>query len=176
MKTVIYMGLFLFTGTLFAQVQPREVKEEVEVKTVKVKDNEKTSENKVRVVTRETADVELDENDKNKTNQNRLPATTKVEKMTYVDENVLTSETSYKMGDGNYVFSPSESGFEMSHTTSNNQSQNIGKSWASSIKGYYIVEGGPHSGIGYFDQNGNFVTEFYNKDTKKVEVKTYLKK
>lgn len=175
MKRVIYIGVLLITNTLFAQEQPKEIKEEVEVKTVKVKDNEKTTENKVKVVTRETSQVELDENDINKVNQNRLPTTSKVEKMVYVDNAVLTNETSYKMDEGNYVFSPSAAGFEMSQSTSNNQSQNIGRSWASSIKGYYIVDGASHSGIGYFDQNGNFVTEYYNKDTKQVEVKTYLK-
>jgi len=176
MKHVIYICLFLFAGTVFSQEQPKEVKEEVEVKTVKVKDNEKTTENKVKVVTRETSDVELDENDKNQVNQDRLPATTKVEKMTYVNNNVLTSETSFKTNDGNYMFSPNETGFEMSQSTENNQSINVGKSIASSIKGYYIVDGGSQSGIGYFDQDGNFVTEYYNKDTKQVEVKTYLKK
>lgn len=175
MKHVIYMGLFLMTGILYAQEQPKEVKEEIEVKTVKVKDSEKTTENKVKVVTRETSQVELDENDKNKVNQNRLPSTPKVEKTTYVDENILLNETSFKMEDGTYVFSPNKTGFEMSQSTQNNQSKNVGKSWASSIKGYYIVDGASHSGIGYFDQNGNFVTEYYNKDTKKVEVKTYLK-
>lgn len=176
MKYAIYIGLFLMAGNVFAQEQPKEIKEEVEVKTVKVKDSEKTTENKVKVVTRETSKVELDENDKNQVNQNRLPATTKVEKMIYVDNNVLTNETSYNMDDGNYVFSPNETGFEMSQNTENNRSQSIGKSWASSIKGYYIVDGTSHPGIGYFDQNGNFITEYYNKETQKVEVKTYLKK
>ncbi|WP_111307118.1 hypothetical protein [Confluentibacter sediminis] len=182
MRHVIYICLFLFTGTVFAQEKPKEVKEEVEVKTIKIKDNEKTTENKVKVVTRETNDIELNENDKNKTNQERIPTATKVEKLTYIDNDggdsydVLTKETSYKMADGNYVFSPSDNGFEMSHSMDNNQSEKIGKSWAASIKGYYIVDGTSHSGIGYFDKNGNFVTEYYNKDTKQVEIKTYLRK
>ncbi|WP_100611585.1 hypothetical protein [Confluentibacter lentus] len=183
MKHVIYICLLLFAGTVFAQQKPKEVKEEVEVKTVKVKDNEKTTENKVKVVTRETSDVELDEKDKNKTNQDRVPGTTKVEKKTYVDNDasdkysILTSETYYKMDDGNYVFSPSEQGFQISHSKGDNQPQNIiGKSWPTSLKGYFIVDGASQSGIGYFDQNGNFVTEYYNKSTKQVEVKTYLKK
>src|SRR5690606_41487637 len=97
MKHIICMGLFLLVGTLFAQEQAREIKEEVVVKTVKVKDNEKTRENKVKEVTRETSDVELNENDINKVNQDRLPAKTKVEKTTYVDDNILLNETSYKL-------------------------------------------------------------------------------
>lgn len=176
MKHIICMGLFLLVGTLFAQEQPMEVKEEVVVKTLKVKDNEKTTENKVKEVTRETSDVELNESDINKVNQDRLPAKTKVEKTTYIDDNILLNETSYKLDNANYVFSPNNDGFEMLQSNENNQSQQVGKSWATSVKGYYIVDGTPHSGIGYFDQNGNFVTEFYNKDTKQVEVKTYLKK
>lgn len=183
MKYIIYVGLFLFAGIVFAQDKPKEVKEEMEVKTVKVKDNEKTTENKVKVVTRETSTVELDEKDKNKVNQDRLPAITKVEKKTYVDNDasnkydILTTETYYKTDDGNYVFSPSEQGFQISHAKGENHPQNIiGKSWPTSLKGYYIVDGASHSGIGYFDQNGNFVTEYYNKATKQVEVKTYLKK
>jgi hypothetical protein len=176
MKNLVYILILLISTSVLAQVTPKEIKEEVEVKTLKVKDNEKTTQRQVKVITRETADVELDENDANKTNQERVAATTKVEKMTYVNDNVLTNETSYKMNDGNYVFSPNETGFEMSQSRENNQYEKIGKSWASSVKGYYIVDGAAHSGIGYFDQSGNFVTEYYNNDTKQVEVKTYLKK
>jgi len=182
MKNVMYICLFLFVGTVFAQEKPKEVKEEVEVKTVKVKDNEKTTENKVKVVTRETSDIVFDEEDKNKMDKDRIPSTTKVEKKVYVDNDasdsydILTSETYYKINDGNYVFSPVEKGFVISQGVKNDKSKSIGKSYASSVKGYYIVDGASHSGIGYFDQNGNFVTEYYNKDTKQVEVKTYLKK
>ena len=174
--------LILVYSNCCKQEKPKEVKEEVKVKKVKVKNNEKTTENKVKVVMRETNEVQLDKSDKNKINQKRVPATSKVEKMTYIDNDegdsydVLTTETYYKMNNWNYLFSPIENGFEMAQNIANNRSKKVGNSYASSIKGYCIVDGPKNSGIGYFDNRGNFVTEYYNKDTKQVEVKTYIKK
>ena len=47
MKNLLYLGALLICTSAIAQEKPKEVKEETEVKIVKVKDNDKTTEKKV---------------------------------------------------------------------------------------------------------------------------------
>ena len=68
MKNLVFITALIISGTLFAQEKPKEVKQETEVKTVKTNNGEKITEKKTKIVTRETSDITLDENDKNKTN------------------------------------------------------------------------------------------------------------
>lgn len=181
MKNVLLIAAFILSGTLFAQEKPTEVKKETEVKTVKTNHGVKTSEKSVKVVTKETSNVELDENDKNKIDQSRVKSTTKVEKDVYVDNddntgyNMLSTETYFISDGGSYAFSPNEKGFGMNFNSEDDASVEIGNSWVSSNKAYYIVDGEAHSGIGHFNTNGDFVVEYYNKDTQQVEVKVYKK-
>ena len=180
MKKLIYLGALLICTVAMAQEKAKEVKEETEVKTIRVKDNDKTTEKKVKVVTRETTNVELDENDKNKVNQDRITSPTKVEKLVMVDDgkdnryDFLTKETYYVLGDQKCLFTPNDRGFDIAFG-SDDESVKITKALTSSNQGYYIIGGGTHSGIGYYDSNGNFVVEYYNKDTNNVEMKTYKK-
>ena len=177
MKNLLFIAALILTGTLFAQEKPKEVKQETKVKIVKTNDGQKITKKKEKVVTLETTEIEFDENDKNKTDQDRVNSNTKVEKVVYVDNddnngyNFLTKETYYISDGGNYAFSPNKNGF----CINNDKSIEIGKSWVSSNEAYFIVDGEAHSGIGHFNTNGDFVVEYYNKDSQQVEVKTYLK-
>ncbi len=181
MKNLFLIAAFILSGTLLAQMEPTEVKKETEVQTVKTNHGGKVTKKSVKVVTKETANVELDKNDKDKIDQNRVGATTKVEKEVYVDNgdssgyNMLTKETYFVSDGGNYAFSPNEQGFGMTFNPENEASVEIGNSWISSNEGYYIVEGETQSGIGHFNANGDFVLEFYNNETRQVEVKVYKK-
>ncbi len=181
MKNLFLIAAFILSGTLLAQMEPTEVKKETEVKTMKTNHGDKVSKKSVKVVTKETANIELDKKDKDKIDQSRVKATTKVEKDVYVDNDdktgytMLTTETYFVSDGGTYAFSPNEKGFGMNYNPEDDASVEIGKSWASSNQGYYIVDGEAHSGIGHFNANGDFVVEYYNKDTQQVEVKVYKK-
>lgn len=181
MKNLLFIAALILSGTLIAQDKPTEVKKETEVKTVKTNHGAKTTAKSVKVVTKETSNIELDENDKDKIDQSRVEATTKVEKDVYVDNddntgyNMLTTETYFISDGGTYAFSPNDKGFGMNFNSEADDSVEIGNSWVSSNKAYYIVEGEAHSGIGHFNAEGDFVVEYYNKDTRQVEVKTYKK-
>lgn len=85
MKNILLMLSLVVIGAAYAQEKPKEVKEEVEVRTLKSKDEDKTVEKKLKVITRETASVELDEKDKNKTNQDRVKSPKTVEKTVMID-------------------------------------------------------------------------------------------
>ncbi|WP_166966539.1 hypothetical protein [Yeosuana marina] len=183
MKNVIVLIAILLSVNLFAQEAPTEVKKETEVKTIKTKDADKTTEKKIKVVTSETASVELDKKDKNKVNQDRIGATKKVEKTVSIDNDddnnydVLSQETYYILGEENYRFTPNEKGFDITFDKNkdNNHFIKVGKAWTTSNDSYYILNGEIHSGIGYFDSNGNFAVEYFNKETNQVEVKTYMR-
>ncbi len=183
MKNLILLIAIILSGNLFAQEKPKDVKQETEVKTVKTKDENKTTEKKIKVVTRETASVELDEKDKNKTNQDQVEGTTTVKKTVFIDNDsdnnydILTQETYYVLGDEKYMFTPNKRGFDIAYDDieANDRFVKIGNAWTTSSNGYYIINGEKHSGIGYFDANGNFTTEYYNNDTGQVEVKTYIR-
>lgn len=179
MKNIVYMAALLLCGTAFAQEKPTEVKEEAKVKVVKTKEGDKHIEKKVKVVTRETANVELNKNDKDKVNQSRVPATKKVEKMVMVDDDAdhsfdtLTKETYFVSGDENFKFSPSNQGFDIAFDNDNDKFVRIGKAWSTTANGTYLIRGKMHNGIGYFDKDGNFVIEYWNKDSEQMEKMTY---
>ena len=182
MRKLLIMFALIITGNAFAQEKPKEVKEETEIKTVKIKDDKQIKEKKLKVVTRETESVELDEKDKYKVNQDRVKAPKKVEKMVFVDNDddstydLLTKETYYIIGDEKYLFTPNNKGFDIAFNRDEDKFVKVDKVWATSTDGYYLLNGQMHSGIGYFDKDGNFTVEYYDKDTDKIEVKTYMRK
>ncbi|MFD1162187.1 hypothetical protein [Hwangdonia seohaensis] len=181
MKNLIFAFALLFIGSAMAQEKPKEVKQETKVKIVKTKNDKETSEKKVKVITRETADVKLDKKDENKVNQNRVNATKKVEKMVMVDDDndadydVLTKETFFVSGNETYKFTPNERGFDIIFDKDENEFVKIGKAWSTSASGNYIIRGEMHNGIGYFDKNGNFVVEYFDDASKRIKKMTYSK-
>tara|TARA_R110002049_G_scaffold188124_9_gene356430 strand:- start:1575 stop:2132 length:558 start_codon:yes stop_codon:yes gene_type:complete len=180
MKTYVYLFAFLFVGYAMAQEKPKEVKEKVETKTVKVNDGEKTTEKKVKVITRETTSVKLDEKDKNEVNQDRVNSISKVEKLIMVDNDVdgdydfLTKETFYKIGDKNYLFKPNKRGFNIAFNNNKSKFEPVESALSTSKNGHYLVNGETYAGIGYFNSNNDFVIEYYDKDTDGIKTKTYL--
>tara|TARA_R110002049_G_scaffold87533_2_gene221922 strand:- start:14595 stop:15149 length:555 start_codon:yes stop_codon:yes gene_type:complete len=179
-KIILSIGVLLLSVGVTAQQKQKEVKQETEVKTVRVNDGEKISEKKVKVITREEADVELDAMDENKVNQKRIPSTPKVEKTVMVDNDsdydydTLSKVSYYKSGDSDYMFSPIAYGFDISKGNTASEYEKIGTAWVSHSKGHYIINGDMHDGIGYFDDQGNLVIEYYSDDSNKIEAKTYI--
>ncbi|NJX15111.1 hypothetical protein [Tamlana crocina] len=181
MKYLAYiMAMFVFTTT-WAQETPKEVKQETQVKTVKYDDGEATTEKKVKVVTRETADVKLDKKDKEKVNQQRVKSTKKVEKMLMVDDDndaefdLLTKTTHFVNDNGQYKFTPTNRGFDIAFDNDNNQFVEIGSAWTTQSGGNYIISGEVQNGIGYFNKNGDFVIEYYDETSNQIKTKIYTK-
>lgn len=181
MKKVILSILALVVSfNVIAQEKPKEVKEETEVKTVKINDGEKISEKKVKVVTREEAHVELDEKDAQKVNQSRVDSNVKVKKTVSVDNDsdnnydTLSTVTYCKLGDNNYRLTPNEIGFDIAFNHDASTFEKVGTAVSSGSKGHYIVNGKSYNGIGYFDNDGNLIVEYYNSNKNMVETKTYI--
>lgn len=181
MRNILFVFAMLTFSIFQAQETPKEVKVETETKTVNVKTSEGTTEKKLKVITKETSDITLDDQDMNKVNQNRLKSDVLVEKTIMIDNDgdsnydVLTTQTYYKLGNSGYRFSPNEKGFDISFSDEESKFKRVGNAWNTSASQYYIVNDDMHSGIGHFDTNGNFVIEYYNKELDVVEIKTYEK-
>ena len=181
MKNLKYitLGIFLISTSVFAQNKNKQQKEEVEVKTTKIKDNEKTVENKVKTITIENSDVVLDKKDEFKTNQKRVESPSKVEKMVMIDNDadnaydLITKDTYYKLGNKKYVFMPNKKGFDMAFDNNGDEFVKIGKAIHAHKSDHFIIKDKKRTGIGSFDADGNFMVQFYNESNDNVEVKTY---
>tara|TARA_R110001583_G_scaffold32257_1_gene110363 strand:- start:194 stop:751 length:558 start_codon:yes stop_codon:yes gene_type:complete len=179
MKTYVYLFVFLFVGYAMAQEKPKEVQEKVETKTIKVNDGEKTTEKKVKVITRETTAVKLDEGDKDKVNQERVENVSKVEKMVLVDDDedgeydFLTKDTYFKLNDKNYVIKPNNRGFDIAFNKDKSKFMVVENVLSTNRDGHYLVHGESYAGFGYFTSSHDFVIEYYDKDTDSIKIKTY---
>ncbi len=182
MKNLAYALAILICGTAMAQEKPTEVKKETEVRTVKYNDGDTTREGKIKVVSKETAHVKLDKTDANKVNQDRVAATKKVQTTVMIDNDkdtaydVLTKETYYINANDEYKFSPDESGFMIALNNQKDEFVEIGKAWMTHAPGRYIVKGEVYDGIGYFNEDGSFVIEYYDEASKSIKSKTYREK
>lgn len=179
MKNLIYVGIFLVSGALFAQDKPRSMSETTEVKTVKVNNGEEVVENKVKVTTREEKEIRLDKEDDGQVNQDMVLHNDKtVTKTIEIDnDNDPFYDSEIKLvtyvNDGNeYSFVKSTNGFTVSMNDSNTK---YGNAMRSTIDGnYYIFNNKDYSGIGYFDNDESFVVEYYDNDSNSLITKKYL--
>ncbi|WP_396601080.1 hypothetical protein [Algibacter sp. R77976] len=175
MKNLIYLFAVFISTTAMAQEDVAEVKQETEIKTIKYKNGDGIKEDKVKIITRETSNVKLDGKDKNKINQGRVDATKKVEKMVMIDNDsddeydILSKETFYKSGDQNYKFTPHDKGFNMAFDNNNNMFVGVGEAWNSQKPGNYIVKGNSYNGLGFFDNKGDFVVQYYDEATQAIK-------
>lgn len=179
MKNIIYLLAVFICTTTTAQEKATEIKQETKVKTVKYKNADSVKEDKVKVITRETSNVELDEKDKNKVNQDRVDATKKVEKMVMIDNDadndydILSKETYFISGEQNYKFTPNDNGFDMAFDNNNNKFVGVGNAWKSLNAGSYIVKGDNYNGIGFFNKNGDFVVQYYDEASGSLKTITF---
>ncbi|WP_405293002.1 hypothetical protein [Algibacter sp. Ld11] len=182
MKNYIYMFVLLICGTAMAQEKPKEIKQETFEKTVKYNNGEGIIESKLRVISRETSNVELASDDKEKVNQDRVATTKKVETMVMVDDDLdpdfdlLSKETHFVSDNKSFKFSPIDGGFNIVFDNNDKEFVVVGKAWSTKNPGSYIVEGKTYNGIGYLNENGEFIVEYYNKDAKKIEKVSYKPK
>ena len=121
----------------------------------------------------------MDGNDINKVNQDRVNSSVKVEKITMIDNDsdseydIASIETYYKLDNESYMLSPNKRGFDIQFNNNHSKFIKVAKVWNTSSGNHYLVHEKENKGIGYFDTEGNFVVEYYNKDLDLIETKTY---
>lgn len=162
--------MFFLAGNVFAQEKPKNVSEEVETKTIKVNNGREVVEKKVRVTTTEEQSIVFDEKDKNKKDKDIVESPVKVKKTIEIDDDKDNSYDSkvevgfYEFEGKRYHFKKMNNGFLVS--TENKQNPNdFGNIIRFNKENHYLFRNADTFGIGYFNPQGNFVIEYYDKKT-----------
>lgn len=170
MKNVIYICLLLLAGSVFAQEKPKNVSEEVKTTTIKVDNGTEVKEKKVKVTTRKEQTIEFDKKDKNQKDSDIVESPVKVEKTIEIDNDGDNSYDSkvevgfYEFEGKRYHFKKMNNGFLVS--TENKQNPNdFGNIVRFNRENHYLFRNADTIGIGYFNPQGNFVIEYYDKKT-----------
>lgn len=175
----MYACLFLFVGNIWAQEEPKNVSEESTTKTVKTDNGTEVVEKKIKVTTREEQDIEFAEKDKNKRDKDVVKSPVKVKKTIEIDNdrgNSYDSKTEiryYEFNGKQYGFKKVDTGFsvlEKDHETPNNYGQLI----KFNRENHYLFKNGNDTGIGYFNDDGSFTIEYYDKKTKTVTSQEFI--
>lgn len=162
--------MFFLAGNVFAQEKPKNVSEEVETKTIKVNNGREVVEKKVKVTTTEEQGIIFDEKDKNKIDKDIIESPVKVKKTIEIDDDKDNSYDSkvevgyYEFEGRRYHFKKMNNGFLVS--TENKQNPNdFGNIIRYNKENHYLFRNADTIGIGYFNPQGNFVIEYYDKKT-----------
>lgn len=179
MKNVIYTLIFLFVANVWAQQTPKNVSEESTVKTVKTNNGSGIVEKKVKVTTREEQKIEFAEKDANKTDKDVVNSPVKVNKTIEIDndfDNSFDSKTEvtyYEFEGQQYNFKKVNNGFSV--LVENNETpDSFGNIVKFKRENHYLFQNGNDTGIGYFNEDGSFTIEYYDKDTRTVTSQEFI--
>ncbi|MFD2823558.1 hypothetical protein ACFS5M_07750 [Lacinutrix iliipiscaria] len=179
MKNLIYIfSLLMFTGLYAQDNNPVDVTEETKVKTIKVAEQGKVVEKKVKVKTLQTQEVKIDPEDRYDLNGNRIETPVKVTKTVMVDNDkdpyyeTKTKVTYYKFNDVDYTFIPDEKGFIVT-IKKGDSDITFGKARYSVKNMSYIFTTDKFTGVGYFDKHKTFVIEYYDGESDGLVTKEF---
>lgn len=179
MKNVIHICLFLFVANVFAQEKPKNISEEEKVKTIKVDNGKEIVEKKIKVTTREEQAIEFDEKDKNKTDKDIIVSPVKVKKTIEIDNDndrlydTMTEIGYYEFEGNRYNFKKMNNGFLVS--SENKENSNIfGNIERFNKENHYLFHNAETTGIGYFNTEGNFIVEYYDKKSGELVSKEFM--
>lgn len=167
MKNLIYLfSLLMITGLSAQENTPIDKTKETKTKTVKVDKNGKSIENKVKVTTTKEQAVLTTPKENSKIDNNRVYPEIKVTKTISIDNDkdpFYDSKESivyYTNAKGKFAFSKEQNGFSIKDA----KNQSYGSAFKSINNAYYILNTDHYSGVGYFNDEGQFVVEYYNDD------------
>lgn len=179
MKNLILIALSFMLTTVYAQEKkPVDKMEETKTtKTVINKNGEKVSESTVKVTTRKEQEIKTKQRPGNTPDGDKVETPIKVTKTIQIDRDsdpfydVTDKIVYFNNDDKRFAFESDKVGFKM------NSSDNTpyGTARKSASKHFYLMTIQGHPGVGYFDKNGNFVVEYYNKDKDMVIMESYEK-
>ncbi|MEN3324078.1 hypothetical protein VP395_10090 [Mariniflexile soesokkakense] len=180
MKKIIYTCLFLFSCSIWAQETPKNVSEESTIKTVKTNNGSGIVERKIKVTTREEQDIEFAQKDENKRDKDIVDSPVKVKKTIEIDNDMGSSYDSkteigyYEFNGRQYGFKKVDNGFSV--LLNDHETQ---KSYGNIVKfnrdnHYLFQNSNDDTGIGYFNEDGSFTIEYYDKDTRTVTSQEFI--
>ncbi len=174
MKKVIFMISCFAFGVIGAQNV--DLVKTTKVDVVKDTIDGKIIERSVKTITIKEQPVKFDPADKGKLNQDRVFPATKVTKTFYIDNDndpfyeKINTVKYYQKNGRKYSFKSSDDGFSISSIDSKNREEASGNASKSLASPYYIITASDFDGVGYFDDNNNFVIEYYDEKERKLKV------
>jgi hypothetical protein len=173
MKNIAVIVLLSLGFTLNAQVN-KNVTEET--KTTKVTVDNGATPKTVTKTEKKSAqqNIELKDAESKKLNKDMKPTPTQVTSTTTVSGDGVPTQVNqssyYTMNGQNYQFVSDPAGYRI--MTDNNSYGVLRKT----SNNNYIYTTEKNTSIGYFDANGNFVVETYDRNNDKITVETYTKR
>jgi len=175
MKKLVLSSVLVLSMT-FMFAQNKDVLEETITKTKTTVDNKGAEKVSKSMLVRKEQNVELSQEDQNKINQTRIDSPTKVTTHQTVVEGdskvMLDKKATFVCNGSECDFTPQSDGFTIA---SKDDAGLNATTYVSSNKNF-IVETENGNGIGYFDANGDFVVEYYDKNTNELIKRVYSSK
>lgn len=173
MKKLILIMSCLTFGILSSQNVDKQ--KTTKVTTVTDTINGKAVERSVKVVTEKEQLIKTDPSDAGKIDADRVFPPTKVTKTFYIDNDndpfydKVKKVKYYEMDGETYAFKSSDSGFLISSIDDEKNEKASGSANKSLRTPYYVITSSKFDGVGYFDDNNNFVIEYYDGREKKLK-------
>ncbi|TYC09168.1 hypothetical protein ES677_13475 [Bizionia gelidisalsuginis] len=169
MKTIFFITTLMVGSIAFAQTKPVDKMESTQIKTETVNENGKMVEKKVKIVTKKEQEVKTAPLKSGEIDAPMIETPTKITKTISVDPDnddrfeEISEITYYTYNDRSYGFKSTNSGFVMS-LTSNEAERVFGTARRTQNDEIYVITMNDYSGVGYFNQNNDFVIEYFDKD------------
>ncbi|CAM1366758.1 hypothetical protein [Tenacibaculum soleae] len=174
----------LFIGLLLVGVITTVNSQTEVVKTTKVEKSQKVDKNgvkyntKVKVVTEKSQKVKFNPNQKNKLNQKIVDSPITVTKNIMVDNDkdpfydTKTKVTYFKYKQVKYDFLINQNDLLITYKLKDKDITSA-KALKSINNNFYVVAGNDFNGVGYFNSQGDFIVEYKDKKSDKLEYATF---
>ena len=177
MRKLIYLMSFLMFGVVYSQEKkPIDKMEETKTtKTIINKNGEKVSESTVKVTTKKEQEIKTVQRKGNTPDGDKVETPVKVTKTIQIDSDsdpffdMTDKKVYYTYNDEKFTFASDEKGFLM--TSPSNTS--YGEARKSASNHFYLMTIKGYPGVGYFNNEGTFVVEYYDKDKDAMIIETY---
>ena len=164
-------------SSIYAQEKkPVDKMEETKTTTTTInKNGEKVSKNTVKETTKKEQEIKTVQRKGNTPDGDKIDTPVKVTKTIEIssDSDPFNSASNnivhYNYNDEKFTFTPDDNGFLM--TLPENSS--YGQARKSASNHFYLMTLNGHPGVGYFNSNGNFVVEYYDKENDAMVIQSY---
>lgn len=173
MKNLI-VGLLFIAGIMTVNAQTEVIKTTEVKKAKKVNEKGETYDTKVKVVTTKEKKVKFDPKQKHQLNQGVIETPVAVEKTIMVDNDKdpfydsKTKVNYFKYKGEQYGFLIDQKDLLITRKV-NNEDVTSARAYRSINNDFYVVQGDEFNGVGYFNKYGDFIIEYRNKETNKLE-------
>lgn len=176
MKKLI-LSVFILTSFVLNAQTDKVVTSTVK-KDVKISEKGVPYATKVKVVTEKTEENKFDPAQKHQLNQDRIPSPVSVTKTVMIDndkdpfyeKSVKIKYYTYK--GRKYSFNVEDNSVLIHYNLDDNDIVSA-RAFKSRNNRFYIINGAEFNGVGYFNTEGDFVIEYYNKVTNDTEIAVF---